>query len=329
MHNIRSKFNKTPVAVFVPAFLTTGLAIPCREGPIGFLVADEITVGAMNTDQAPVPKHVSIHAQLTYPLEETMKPGKNSCAKIKTLAFLLLLAAVFTGCAGASEQNQRATDIGASSSAPVTVPRSKETAVPQETAVPLTEPALPAPTSAATAEATAPPEATASAARNEPVQPVASAAVAPVATLAPQPATPTAEAVPEISIPTPELQGEETPEPRETASPPPETDGSPAGPIISIGGPGYVCVLDKGALFCDDFLQDMEVEEGGKPILAMEGLTINLPPEGESFMDVSVSWSYACALREDGSPICWSIFGSDHDTGTVKPPPTGERFTSH
>ena len=45
------------------------------------------------------------------------------------------------------------------------------------------------------------------------------------------------------------------------------------------------------------------------------------PPTGERFIAISSGYSHSCALREDGTPICWG----DNEHGQASPP-VGERF---
>ena len=51
--------------------------------------------------------------------------------------------------------------------------------------------------------------------------------------------------------------------------------------------------------------------------------TASLAPVGEASATISVGRAYACALREDGSAVCWG----NNEYGQAEPP-TDERFTA-
>ncbi len=60
-----------------------------------------------------------------------------------------------------------------------------------------------------------------------------------------------------------------------------------------------------------------------RTITIIRGYYDQTPPLGQKLKAISVGWSHACALQEDGTPVCW---GSNQD-GKASPPP-GEKFTA-
>ena len=50
------------------------------------------------------------------------------------------------------------------------------------------------------------------------------------------------------------------------------------------------------------------------------------PEEGQRLLAISGDNGYACALREDGSPVCWNFAGDDLPPFGQASPPEGERF---
>ena len=65
---------------------------------------------AAHASRAPRPRHIPIPVQLRSPMEEIMRLGKCSCAKVSALSLLPLLAAAFIGCEAAALPDQGATD---------------------------------------------------------------------------------------------------------------------------------------------------------------------------------------------------------------------------
>ena len=65
---------------------------------------------AAQASRVPRPRHIPTPVQLRSPMEEIMRLGKCSCAKVSALTLLPLLAAVFIGCEAATLPDQGATD---------------------------------------------------------------------------------------------------------------------------------------------------------------------------------------------------------------------------
>ena len=63
-----------------------------------------------HASRPPRPRHIPTPVQLRSPMEEIMRLGKCSCAKVSALTLLPLLAAVFIGCEAAALPDQGAAD---------------------------------------------------------------------------------------------------------------------------------------------------------------------------------------------------------------------------
>ncbi len=131
--------------------------------------------------------------------------------------------------------------------------------------------------------------------------------------------------------------------------PPPQTSKFSS---ISVGG--HVCALQEdGTPFCWDYTSEGDFTcetvapravqctekppdqtAASTPYINGEGFArrtvtvtnayyVQTPPAGEKFKAISVGWTHTCALRQDGTPICW---GSPQE-GKTSPPPS-EKFAS-
>ena len=80
----------------------------------------------------------------------------------------------------------------------------------------------------------------------------------------------------------------------------------PEGKFKSISANGQVCAIrEEGAAECwDGFIDAAD------------------PPPGEMFKQISVGWVHTCALRLDGTPVCWG-----RDQGGKASPPEGESLS--
>ena len=63
-----------------------------------------------HASRPPRPRHIPTPVQLRSPMEEIMRLGKCSCAKVSALSLLPLLAAAFIGCEAAALPDQGAAD---------------------------------------------------------------------------------------------------------------------------------------------------------------------------------------------------------------------------
>ena len=129
---------------------------------------------------------------------------------------------------------------------------------------------------------------------------------------------------------------------------------TPQGDFVSISRGGHTCALRRdGTPVCWDFAEEGEhtcqAEENGgiyckldgqgtpsattsdrdggttvsRTISVIAGYYDQTPPAGQRFKAISVGWVHACALQEDGTPVCWG----SNQSGKASPPP-GERFTA-
>ena len=79
----------------------------------------------------------------------------------------------------------------------------------------------------------------------------------------------------------------------------------PSGEFLSISAGGYICAIRNGG--------SAECWNGFR--------TAWDPPAGEKFEAISVGWVHTCAVRFDGTPVCWGT-----DQGGKASPPAEERF---
>ena len=129
---------------------------------------------------------------------------------------------------------------------------------------------------------------------------------------------------------------------------------TPQGDFVSISRGGHTCALrGDGTPVCWDFAEEGEhtcqaEEDGGiyckldgqgipsattndrdggttvsRTITIIQGYYDQTPPAGQNFKAISVGWTHACALQEDGTPVCWG----SNQSGKASPPP-GEKFTA-
>ena len=60
-----------------------------------------------------------------------------------------------------------------------------------------------------------------------------------------------------------------------------------------------------------------------RTITVIAGYYEQTPPANQKLKAISVGWTHACALQEDGTPVCWG----SNQYGKASPPP-GEKFTA-
>ena len=127
---------------------------------------------------------------------------------------------------------------------------------------------------------------------------------------------------------------------------------TPPGDFVSISRGGHTCALrEDGTPVCWDFAEEgehtcRESEDGGiycrldgqaipsattsdrdggttasRTITVIAGYYDQTPPANQRFKAISVGWTHACALQEDGTPACWG----SNEYGKASPPP-GEKF---
>ena len=129
---------------------------------------------------------------------------------------------------------------------------------------------------------------------------------------------------------------------------------TPPGNFVSISRGGHTCALrEDGTPVCWDFVEEGEhtcqaKENGGiyckldgqgtpsattndrdggttvsRTITIIQGYYDQTPPAGQKFKAISVGWTHACALQEDGTPVCWG----SNQYGKASPP-LGEKFSA-
>ncbi len=128
----------------------------------------------------------------------------------------------------------------------------------------------------------------------------------------------------------------------------------PPGDFVSISRGGHTCAIrGDGTPVCWDFVDEGEhtcqaKENGGiyctldgqgipsattsdrdggttasRTITVIAGYYDQTPPANQKLKAISVGWTHACALQEDGTPVCWG----SNQYGKASPPP-GEKFTA-
>ena len=86
---------------------------------------------------------------------------------------------------------------------------------------------------------------------------------------------------------------------------------------------GIYCTLDGQAIPSATTSDRDGGTTSSRTITVIAGYYDQTPPPNLKLKAISVGWTHACALQEDGTPVCWG----SNQYGKASPPP-GEKFTA-